>query len=325
MKVSFHHYTLTFRKSKIGCSSQTKREGALLKFEFEEGITGFSDCHPWHELGDLPLENQIRGLSEGRLTPLTRSSLALARIDGEARAKKMCLLETSRLPVSHYLVPDLHEITKLDLQELSDHGYTHLKIKVGQQPNEEARQLLALFEDSPFMLRLDFNERLTHSTFQVFCNEIIPLFEHIDFIEDPFPFDPKKWAAIQTQGWRLAADRQAGLAGGCVEAAAVISIKPALKLQTDWEKWPDQEKIFTGYLGHPLDQLAAAYMAMTNDPFGCSVHGLLAHTVYLPSDFSRQLPWNTPFFKPVKGTGFGFDQELTDLNWIPLKHESHLG
>lgn len=289
-----------------GKSSKGNRQGALLKVQFEESI-GYADCFSWPELGDLPLKRQLELLSSDQLTPITQCALELAKSDAKARASCQSL---NQVPKSHFLITDLLQATTIP------NGFTHVKMKIGRQIEKEIEKLLT-FQDSPLKLRLDFNETSTPKIFRQFLSRIEKLKDQIDFIEDPFAFHPKEWKAIQKEGWRLASDREAHLAKEHPESASVLILKPAIQSLQDW-KMP-QEIIVTSYLGHPIGQMAAAYAAAQIDPEGHFVHGLLSHHVYRPNSFSSQLNWDGPSFTIPSGYGWGFDEELQNLPWSPLK------
>jgi len=65
-----HRYTLKPRRPLSALAGARPREGALLRVG-----EGFADVHPWPELGDAPLDEQLALLSHGQTTPLTRRSL----------------------------------------------------------------------------------------------------------------------------------------------------------------------------------------------------------------------------------------------------------
>ena len=318
MKIAYAPYELEARGTVNAVSTCVKRKGALLKVAFEPTHIGYADCHPSPELGDLLLHQQLEALSQGRLTSLSRCSLAFARLDAKARSQKQQVLEGRPIPQSHFLVTQLLEWTPHHVKRVIQLGYTHVKVKVGRQVEQEGKHLVELFSRSPLQLRLDFNERLTPSLFRSFLHQIKALREYIDFIEDPFPFDAQKWATIQQEGWTLACDRHAQAACNLPDSAKVLIIKPALLLVEEWQKGKDQKKIVTSYLGHPIEQVAAAYAASEVDASSRFVHGLLSHGVYSPTPFSLQLNWQGPQFTVPAGYGFGFDQELKQLEWINL-------
>ncbi len=300
-----------------------KRRGALIRAHFPSLGVGYADCHPWPELGDAPLEEQLKSLASGHFTPLTAGAWHYARREAEARARGEPLLGREKRVKSHFLVTDLSRLTVEDLEGLAKEGYSHLKIKGGRDLEEETQQLLALFSSfsSSFKLRLDFNEKLTFPACCLFLEKIACLRPNIDFIEDPFPWHPKEWSLIQGEGWRLACDRQAKEAVHQGEAAQVLVIKPAIQpiFSSFFSSLSScQRLVVTSYLGHPIEQIAAASVAAEIDPLGESVHGLLSHQTYFPNLFSQRLSGRGPYFVPLPGIGNGFDQELEQLEWHNL-------
>lgn len=267
---------------------------------------GYADCHPWPELGDLPLDRQLK-----EWTPLTSQSLRFARIDAEARATGTNLLEGLPIPPSHYLVISLQNLEGGLLEILMSQGFTHLKIKVGQQVPEEILQLKTLMGShvgQRFRWRLDFNGRLSVDQFAEFLDAMKDFLHLIDFIEDPCPYQTDTWASIQSHyGISLACDRWALEALGSPAAASVIILKPAIHHEDLFQNHK-QRLVVTSYLDHPLGQACAAYiagkLALTE------VCGLLSHTAYEATPFSSRLSTGTPHFHPIPGTGFGFDEIL---------------
>lgn len=294
------------------------RLGALLRVNFGEGIIGYADCHPWPEIGDLPLETQLYRLKHGIPTNLARCSIRFAHLDALARQKRQPLLSPRNIPKSHYLITNLLSWTEGDLHQAIKQGYTHVKLKLGRKLEEEINQILGLFSQGALKVRLDFNEALTYDSFQAFLRKIAPLQPHIDFIEDPFPFHAKQWEQVQKQGWILACDRHAVHASHHPEAAQVLVIKPAIQPKEDWTNWTQQRRVVTSYLDHPFGQLTAAYVASLVDPQRKEVHGLLTHHAYHLNAFSHKLSPPGPDFKVPEGVGFGFESELETLSWKSL-------
>lgn len=318
MKISYALYELEANYSLSAISCVLRRQGGLLKVNFDSNSVGYAECHPWPEMGDLPLKVQLEKLAQGELTPLTGCALELAFLDAKYRLQGKNALIFQNIPQSHFLVTDLFDWTPQHVQQIIQQGYTHVKLKVGRQLDREVESMQSLFLNTSLKLRLDFNEALTPKTFCHFLQHIQNLQEHIDFIEDPFPFNDQEWAAIQKEGWILACDRQAQQACHQPEAARILIIKPAVQPFEEWQKWIHQTRIVTSYLGHPLGQVAAAYVAAQVDSSCSLVHGLLSHHAYQPTLFSKHLNWQGPSFVFPPGTGFGFDQEFAQLKWIPL-------
>jgi O-succinylbenzoate synthase len=318
MKVDHSIYYLQAADPLKPFGKMARREGALLQVHFGDGTIGYADCHPWPELGDLPLQIQLNRLKEKIPTALMQCSLRFAQLDAQARKKKRALLFEREIPKSHYLATHFTSWTPQEVTRVRDQGFTHLKIKIGRHLDEEGLQLLKLFEKSSLKLRLDFNESLNFESCQRFLNKIEILKPFIDFIEDPFPFHAKQWEEVQKQGWVLACDRHAVHACQHPRAAAVLIIKPALQQEAIWKNWTNQRRVVTSYLDHPFGQLTAAYTAVLVDPKGEETHGLLSHPTYAPNPFSLKLAQSGPHFKVPAGDGFGFESELVKLPWKPL-------
>lgn len=319
MNISYALYELELKTPLNAKNAVVKKEGALLRVRDESGFFGYADCHPWPDLGDLPLKKQLQELFQGNSTELTRCSLFYAHLDAQARSKRQTLLKNCSVPSSHFLMHHIDGVTPETIQKIVQRGFTHLKIKVGRDLEREAEILTTHLLTPPMKLRLDFNERLTAAAFRTFLKRIECLKEKIDFIEDPFPYDAGEWTSIQSEGWVLACDRQASRGAGNPDSAKVLIIKPARCPQEEWVKWTDQTRIVTTYLGHPVEQMTAAYVAHQIDPEGMNIHGLLSHHVFSPNPFSQQLNWDGPQYRCPVGTGFGFDEQLEQIHWVGLK------
>jgi len=322
MNISFTLYALEPIHSLSAKSSILKREGALLKIIFDSGAVGYADCHAWPELNDLVVQQQLALLSQGRYTRLTKCALEFAALDAEIRSTGRNIFEQRDIPRSHFLVTDIFDWTFCHVQQIVKQGYTHVKLKMGRAIDREIECLHTLFQNTHLKLRLDFNETLNQKSFHHFLQRIHQMRDHIDFIEDPFPFDLKEWNEIQQEGWILACDREVQQAYYHPEAARILIVKPALHSFGEWQQWMHQTTgqtcIVTSYLGHPLGQVAAAYVAIQIDPSCSSVHGLQSHHAYRMTPFSEQLNWGGAAFLPPVGNGFGFDHELEKLNWVTL-------
>ncbi len=280
-------YRLTFKRT------FRTREGFLLRVADDNGNIGYADCHPWTELGDLPLDRQLSSLKEGKLTPLLKRSLYFADLDRKARMEKVNLFQGKTIPESHALLMDPSHPVDLN-------GRTHLKIKVSgkcQLPNG-AR------------LRLDFGSRLT----QAECEEFLHSCDltDIEFLEDPFPYS-SSWQQLQ-QKYKVNFARDFGSENG--GDARFLVIKPAVQEIEPFVKG-NHQLIVTSYLDHPIGQLAAAYSAalLAEKTGRVGVCGLLSHEVYEENPFSEQLSCQGSRLIPPQGNGFGFDEELRSLSW----------
>lgn len=316
MKIEYCYYTLN---SKIN-PQKPPRRGALLRVVFNDGLIGYADCHPWPELGDHSVIEQLRGLQQRDVTPLMRCSLVFARLDAEARHEKKSLMAGLKVPLSHYLIMDLLSMDSSHIDQIIAQGFTHVKIKLGEHLPQEAAHLLKLFLDSPLKIRLDLNEKLSHNEYRSFLKTIRKLEKSIDYVEDPFPFDPLVWKQfMQESPIPLACDRKALTANFSPDSVSFLILKSALHSIDLFNKFPKDKIIITSYLDHPLGQLAAAYTAAQIDSNQQKIHGLLSHYVYQPTNFSQGLSQQGPQFVAPSGIGFGYEELLHDCKWVALE------
>lgn len=285
------------------CKGQaSSREGALLRFEFADGLVGYADCHPWQSFGDEPLNKQLTLLQNNQLTLLTQRSLYFARLDAEARHQNVNLFRHLKIPQSHFLILDLKNC---HLESPLKQGYTCFKVKLGKDLNYEIEKLKDAFLEVN-RVRLDFNMALNQIEFERFLEKISSHLDKVDFIEDPFPFQHDSWKQLQASyPINLASDLNCMEALGHHESARVLIIKPAI--QTVPVVSEKQRIVITSYLDHPFGQLCAAYCAAQTQGEIC---GLQSHLVYEPTSFSERLGNQGPFMLPPSGTGFGFDDLL---------------
>lgn len=275
MAIWVHRYTLVPRRRLSGVATVGIREGALIRVD-----DGFADVHPWPELGDAPLDEQLALLARGETTPLTRASLRLAQLDEGARRRGVSLFEGLTIPESHWPGDDPPE------------GFDTVKIKGVMAVPEHVR------------IRIDFNATLTPDEF-VRVAETLPK-ERIDFVEDPCPYDPKVWRELRARtGLRLAIDRFDGVAD-------IVVHKPALRVE-----WPDHEDVVvTSYMDHPVGQFGAAYVAATHRVNARC--GLMTHVLYEPDAFLERVQRDGARLLPPRGTGIGFDDLLENIRWERL-------
>jgi o-succinylbenzoate synthase len=270
-----HRYTLVPRRPLSALAGARPRHGALLR-----AGDGFADVHPWPELGDAPLDEQLARLARGETTPLTARSLFCAAIDGSARAAGQSLFAGLTIPPSHWPGDD------------PPAAFDVAKIKSLARIPERVR------------LRIDFNAQLTPEEF-VRCAEGLPR-ERVDFVEDPCPYDAATWSALRdATGLRLALDR-----GTAEEGVDVLVVKPAL------QDLPRTSKpvIITSYMDHPVGQFFAAYVACDFP----GTHGLFTHVLYEPDELIAAIQTDGARLLPPKGTGLGFGDLLEKLPWKRL-------
>ncbi|MEM7385919.1 MAG: enolase C-terminal domain-like protein [Verrucomicrobiota bacterium] len=276
---------------------------------------GFACLHPWPELGDLDLSDQIAALKSGARTPLIHQAFACLSIDGAARAKSVSLFRDLAPPVSHATLTDASN----DWQSLRDSGFTCFKIK--GSPASMTSLGTRLNEGSRRQWRFDFNGTLTAADTREWLTSLTShQRDRLDFIEDPCPYNAQDWAGLAaSSGCALAADRH--LPSPETKADFLV-IKPALtdpgvlhSLQNHPARW-----VFTSYMDHPLGQLYAGYLAartFLTHPEKESLCGLTTHPLFEKTSFSEKLG-SGPTLETPEGTGLGFDDLLEKLPWKAL-------
>ena len=279
--VDFWRYELTPKRRLSAVADAGPRRGALIRAN-----GGYADIHPWPELGDLPLDEQLALLARGETTSLTASSLEFASIAAAARRDGRSLFDGLTIPPSHWPGPD--PPSEFDTIKLKD---------------------IDVIPDN-VRLRIDFNATLTAEEF-VEIAVTLPR-ERIDFIEDPCPYDASTWGELRAKtGLRLALDR-APKSSPQIDSYDVLIVKPAL------EEIPctDAEIVVTSYMDHPIGQLCAAYAAATaNIKSTC---GLITHVLFENDPFIERMRIDGTRLVAPGGTGWGFDDLLEKLPWQKL-------
>ncbi len=285
--VDYWKYELKPKRRLSAIAAEGPRRGALIRID-----GGYADIHPWPELGDATLDEQLAMLARGETTTLTRASLKFAAIDAAARRDGRSLFDGLIIPPSHWPGPD------------PPGGFDTVKLKSIDRIPDHVR------------LRIDFNATLTPDEF-VQIAATLPR-ERVDFIEDPCPYDEAMWTELRSRtGLRLALDR-----GGATEhrqkclcpaeGADVLVIKPAI------EEIPriDSELVVTSYMDHPIGQLCAAYAAATAGI--TTTCGLVTQVLYEPDPFIDRMQIDGARLVPPGGNGWGFDDLLERMSWRTL-------
>jgi len=249
-------------------------EGALIR---EGG--GYGCLQAWPSLGDLPLEGQLQALRDGTPTALGEACLLCCEIDAAARRDGRDLFDGVELPPSHLLVDRLDDDT---LRRAAEVGLVKVKRPELVAPLAQVARV-----------RIDFNCGLDAAGFGNFVDSLdAATRERIDFVEDPTPYDPRLWEALQAEsGLSLALDRGPNDAR---QGFAVRVWKPACVAE------PPAGELFciTHNMDHELGRRYAAYRAASfgGDLVACGlVGGALG-----------------------EGTGLGLDDWLENLSWREL-------
>lgn len=311
--IEYWRYKLTPKRRLNAVADDSPRHGALIRIN-----GGVADVHPWPELGDFSLDEQLGLLARGETTQLTRASLEFASIDASARCDGRSHFDGLTIPPSHWPGHD------------PPSAFDTVKLKTIDVIPDHVR------------LRIDFNATLTVEEF-VRIAATLPC-ERIDFIEDPCPYDAATWRELRERtGLRLALDRAPGSSQhrqacrchtgsgetrmpgdspdprwhrhSClcsVNSYDVLILKPAL----DEITCTDTEIVVTSYMDHPIGQLCAAYAAAAANI--TSTCGLITHVLFENDPFIERMRIDGTRLVPQPGTGWGFDELLQKLPWKKL-------
>ncbi len=298
-----HHYTLRGRGLLNAVSGRTAFRGVLVR-----AFGGYGCIHPWPELGDAGLEEEVASLGTPHPGPLARRALECCLVDGAARAGGRSLWTGLTVPESHFtLGPD---------GAVPD-GFHAVKVKAGRGPGPVRERLESLPEH--LRIRIDCNGTLGGpDAFGKWWAVLEPWWGRIEFVEDPWPYDPESWKRIEERmGCRFAVDRWEGT----VDGDFIRVVKPACR--GGWEDLAaDVKLVFTSAMDHPVGQLFAAWCAareFARRPDRVLPGGLVTHHLFEPDDpFVRRLGPPRPVLVPPDGTGLGFDDLLEALPWKPL-------
>lgn len=327
MKIYYSPYTLKPIQTLNATSAENLREGVLLKIEWLGGGTGYADLHPWPELGDATLEEQLSGLRRGRMTAQIEQSIWLARRDAQWRSDRKNIFEFGERVKNNYLLTDFKLIKPGFLDELKKEGFSTVKMKMGRNLQEEAEALIHIAA-AGMKIRLDFNGLGSWQIFEKFIRNlpttVLPL---IEYVEDPFPFELNAWIEAKKLV-KIAVDNQyhkipwEKLKTSPVD---VIVIKPA---KVDVDKAIEHcldlnlKATVTSYMDHPVGVIHAMGVAMElKKKYGEMIldAGCFTHRLYQMDPFAAEISTQGPFFLRNKGLGVGFDQLLEAMPWHQLK------
>lgn len=298
----YWQYSLKPRAPLNALSEGEERPGALIRIGY-----GYGNIHPWPELGDEPLGEQLRILKEGGETPLIAGAKNCIAFDGEMRQRGAGCAKV-RIPESHWLVRPGD-----DPGFAKEEGFTIAKFKCGLSFNE-TRKAIGPWIEAGFRLRLDFNECFAEASFLPFWESLSEKERAaVEFVEDPERYSYNGWACLRTNGVPIAVDRDAAQRLGLDD---VLVMKPA---RPDWCMNPETRFAITSYMDHAVGQMFAALSAAgfsgNSRLLTC---GLLTHRCYEDDAFFERIRTDGPRLLPVEGTGLGFDDLLEKLPWKRL-------
>lgn len=309
-------------QARARASGQRGFFGVLLR-EPERG--GVGCIHPWPELGDATLEEELAALAGGQPLRLGEQALQCAAVDGRAREKGVSLLGEIAIPPSHYFWSAGSEAGRQG-EEVAAGGYPAVKVKLGGDVKAGFDRVAEVAAAVEVPLRLDFNAALAGPDALGFFRSLgEDLRERIELVEDPCPYDPVVWDSLSGEtgidlaiDWGFRPDRPRLPTG-----AALGVFKPA---RDDGRMLLDRELpvLVTGYMDHPIGQMWAAWWAARiagGDLTGVVYHGcgLLTHGHFSGDPALELVRQDGACLLPPEGTGLGFDGYLEELDWEDLR------
>lgn len=327
-KIYFSEYHLAPLKKLNSKADLTLKKGYLLKIDFKNLGHGYCDLFTWPELGDLQSAEQLKNLKTRKLNDQLLKCLYFSYLDAQFRAKNENIFKKTIFPKNHLTIVDFTDLNEELIHEIKQQRFTKVKIKLGLNVLEMQQKLSNVFEllfANKINIRIDFNNSLNNELFLKFLEKIYQYINIVDFIEDPYPYFYKDYSAIKKRfpTINVALDRFSEIQISSINElkADFLIVKPVIQ-NFNYEKF-NSKLVFTSYMDHPLGQLCAIYEAANffaqHNKFVESECGFLTHTLYEKNKYSETFSLQeTRLIPTIEGTGFGFDEYLSNENWKEL-------
>ncbi|MDH3068057.1 hypothetical protein QET40_02930 [Akkermansia sp. N21169] len=315
----YHIYSLIAEGQLNAHAAEFHRYGALIMTD--EG--GVGCIHPWPELGDATLDEELEALKAGSPLTLGKRALKCANVDADARHKGINLLHGLNIPESHATLPPC--VSPASVRIMGINGFRAGKLKAMSSPKSTLERLATLASIAPnWRWRIDFNSSLNEREADEFWREMSPsLRQLVDFVEDPCPYTRESWSRLMSEGMRLAYDQGSDLDHQPhldTTSPPIRIIKPAR------EKMPSPgsgKHVFTSFMDHPIGQLWATYTAaqyyQDTPSEEIPLCGLCTHLLFKKDAFIEALGGLAPVITVPEGTGLGYDDLLAALPWKKLE------
>lgn len=328
MKISYSPYTLKPAQHLSASANLGDRIGILLKIEWPDGLVGYSDLHPWTELGDPPWEDQLADLRQGQISIMLEQAIWMARKDAQLRKQAKNSFEGLASIKNNYIVTDIRTEPEGLADRLKAEGFETVKIKVGRDLKQEADYISALGRDGNFKLRLDFNAVGTWQTYERFMSSIDKVsMTRVQYVEDPFPFDAQAWTeakrfapiAIDNQISKVDLKKIQG------KPFDVVVLKPAkMDVSSTVQSCiiHDFKITVTSYMDHPVGvvhALAIASELKKAHPQRILDAGCMTLKLFQMDAYSAEVVSSGAFLKRPAGRGIGFDALLAKEPWSQVK------
>lgn len=324
MKVFYHVYELKPLADLNAVSASKTRQGALVKIAWTNGKTGYADLHPWPELGDEPLQEQLLRLKSLKLTPLSEQTVWFAKRDANARAENRTLWAAGVQVKNNDLINDVTRLEIGYLDEIVKRGFTTVKIKCGRDLEAESRLINTVAGRGDLFIRMDFNGVGTMATFERFMRAVNRESDsRIEYVEDPFAYDHEGWREVRKR-WRVAIDFELGRSPwtkGERPMADVLVLKPA-RMDVDATVARaltyGMGLVVTSSMDHTIGVMHAHAVAQElkkKHDLSMLTSGCLTFRQYQMDTFAAHVPVQGPFIGKPPGVGVGFDELLAGLPW----------
>jgi len=328
MIIYYSPYTLKPVQHLNSLSQMGERKGVLLKIQWPDELVGFSDLHPWPELGDATWEDQLAGLRHGQISPMLEQSIWLARKDAQLRKQGKSAFEGSATIKNNYIVTDIDTEAEDLIQRLKSDGFETVKVKLGRNLQKEAEFISALGRDGAFKLRLDFNAMGTWQTFERFMTSLDKVaLQRVQYVEDPFPFEVQSWTEAKRFA-PVAIDNQLSkvdLKKLKAKPFDVVVLKPAksdVNSILHHSVIHDYKITVSSYMDHPVGvvhALAIACELKKAHPQRILDAGCMTLKLFQMDSYSAEVVTSGAFLKRPSGKGIGFDTLLSREPWTQLK------
>lgn len=328
MKISYSPYILKPVQNLSSAADAGDRQGILLKIEWLDGLIGYSDLHPWTELGDQSWEDQLADLRQGKISSMLEQSIWMAQKDAQLRKQGRNAFEGFPALKNNYIVSDISTEPAGLPERLKAEGFETVKIKVGRDLKKEAEYISLLGQDGAFKLRLDFNAIGSWQTYERFMSAVNKIaVQRIQYVEDPFPYDAQAWTeakrfapiAIDNEISKVNFKKIQG------KPFDVVILKPAKMDVTSTVQncvFHDLKIAVTSYMDHPVGvthALAIASELKKAHPQRILDAGCMTLKLFKMDIYSAEIVSSGPFLKRPAGNGIGFDLLLAKEPWTQVK------
>lgn len=326
----YHLHPLAVLNSRA--NQEETRQGFLLKIDFTDGLTGYADCHPWVEFGDMPLQSQLDSLSNDKHTELISRSVFFARQDAQLRAQKRNAFDDFNQNdlVKNHFVSAYEDLNEKSFVQLRKKKFQFIKVKFGKHLENEIafiKKNYEILKSLDLKIRADFNGNFSFEQMCFFCNALKKESDVFDFLEDPCPFHAQHWQDLKRKyeiDLAIDAKPRDFFEFDFSSAFDVLVIKPAKEDPFSFStKYLEKRIVLTSYMDHSFGQVAGLWQAIVfyrKYPEKREHCGFLTHRLFKENPYSNMLQTCDNLLVPsLEGSGFGFDDLLACEAWEKWK------